>query len=605
MHRALPVLFGLIAIAALACGGAIETPSEQPVPTEAPAATAVVGPEATAVPAPAAAGTAPASTDSGRAASSAPSPTSAPSLPAAPAPTAAPQTTDAAPQPVAAAKPRGGVFRRLWADPPTLDPALTSDTTSAGVVVEIFSGLVALNTDLQLVPDIAESWKISGDGLVYTFKLLPNVKFHDGKPVTAHDFKWSIERAANPDTASPVADTYLNDIVGALDVFDGKTDEISGIQVIDDYTLQITIDAPKAYFLAKLTYPTAYVVDRENVEAGGRSWADQPNGTGAFKLKEYRIGERIVLERNDNYYREPANLDTVLLNLAGGQSMAMYENDEIDITGVSLFDLDRVLDPEEELNKHLVVAPPQFSVSYIGFNTSMPPFDDSKFRQALNYAVDKELIAVEVLSELVEPAYGILPPGFPGYNPNLTGLRFDSERAKQLLSESRYADPDTRPPIVITVPGTGGTIGLDLEVVIEMWRQALGVEVEIRQTEWATYLQDLNRNRYQAYAGLGWEADYPDPQDFLDILFHTDSSINHGGYSNAEVDDVLVRARVEPDVLKRINLYHEAEELIVNDAAWVPLWYTGDRYVLIKPHVKGYKVTPMIVPRLKEIYLED
>ena len=157
---------------------------------------------------------------------------------------------------------------------------------------------------------------------------------------------------------------------------------------------------------------------------------------------------------------------------------------------------------------------------------------------------------------------------------------------------------------MITVPGTGGTIGLDLEVIIEMWKQLLGLEVEIQQVEWATYLGDLDQQKFQAYAGLGWEADYPDPQDFLDILFHTDSSINHGAYSNPEVDRILESARVEQDVVRRVDLYHQAEELIVADAAWVPLWFTGDRYALIKPHVRGYRLTPMIVPKLKEIHIE-
>jgi oligopeptide transport system substrate-binding protein len=394
----------------------------------------------------------------------------------------------------------------------------------------------------------------------------------------------------------------LNDIEGAMEYIEGNASEISGIKVIDNRTLQITIDAPKAYFLAKLTYPTAYVLDQETVEAGGRSWwVDNPVGTGAFKLAEYRIGERIVLERNDDYYRELALLDSIVMNLAGGQAMAMYENDEIDITGVGLFDLDRVLDPTEPLNQELVIAPPGFSVSYIGFNTTKPPFDDPKFRQALNHSVDKELIATEVLSELVQPAYSILPPGFPGYTDEIEGLMYDPDLAKQLLEESAYADADSLPRIVVTVPGTGGTIGLDLEVILEMWKQTLGIEVEIQQVEWATYLEDLEDQKFQAFAGLGWEADYPDPQDFLDILFHTDSGINHGAYSNAAVDSVLEEARTESDVLRRIELYHEAEQLIVNDAAWMPMWFTGERYALVKPNVDGYAMTPMIVPKLQEI----
>ena len=501
--------------------------------------------------------------------------------------------------------PAGGVFRRVWSDPPTLDPALVTDTTSSGVVVEVFSGLVALDTDLRLVPDLAESWEISPDGTVYTFTLRPDATFHDGKPVTAHDFKWSIERAADPRTASPVADIYLNDIVGFEDVFEGRTTEISGITVVDDRTIRFTIDAPKAYFLAKLTYPTAYVVDQVNVEEGGSTWTDMPNGTGPFRLKEYRIGERIVLERFENYTRGGTGVDTILMNLAGGQQMAMYENDEIDITGVGLFDLERVLDPDEPLNRELVIAPPDFSVSYIGFNASMAPFDDANFRRALNHAIDKELIADEVLSQLLTPAYGILPPGFPAYNPDLVGLRHDPELAQQLLAQSRYADPETRPRIVVTVPGRGGTIGLDLEVILQMWETVLGVTVEIQQVEWATYLEDLNKQRYQAYAGLGWAADYPDPQDFLDILFHTESGLNHGAFSDPEIDAILEQARTEPEAPKRIALYRQAEEMIVNAAPWVPLWYQGERHVLIKSHVKGYRLTPMIVPKLTQVHIGD
>ena len=400
-----------------------------------------------------------------------------------------------------------------------------------------------------------------------------------------------------------MAETYLGDIVGVKDVLDGIATEISGVKVIDDHTLQVTIDKPKAYFLAKMAYHTAFVVDQANVEAGGRNWTDNPNGTGAFKLKEYRIGERIVFERNADYYLEPAHLDQVVMNLAGGQAMAMYENDEIDLTGVGLFDLERVQDPNEPLNKEYVVVPPGFSVTYIGFNTNLPPLDDLNFRQALNHAVDKELIATEVLAGLRVPAYGILPPGFPGYNPDLQGLKYDPELAQQLLETSRYSTPDSYDRIIVTVPGTGGTIGLDLEVIIEMWRQTLGVEVEIQQVEWATYLEDLNQQKFQAFAGLGWSADYPDPQDFLDILFHSQSEINHGAYSNTQLDDILEEARVEPDVPARMALYNQAEEMIVEDAAWVPLWFTGERHALVKPHIKDYKLTPMILPKLRYVYI--
>ena len=280
------------------------------------------------------------------------------------------------------------------------------------------------------------------------------------------------------------------------------------------------------------------------------------------------------------------------------------QHDEIDITGVGLADLERVKDVNDPLNSDLVSVPPSFTVSYIGFNVKEPPFDDLKFRLALNYAVDKQLIASQVYSDLVKPAYGILPPNFPGFSLDITGIEYDPDKAVQLLSESKYADASTRPPIVVTVPGTGGSPSLDMEVVSDMWDRILGIQIEIQQVEWATYLQDLHRRRLQVWGGSGWQADYPDPQDFIDILFHTESTNNHGNYSNTDADKFLEDARTEQDIYKRISLYNKAEQLIIDDAPWLPMWFDQEGLALIKPWVKGFNFTPMIVPKMKEVYID-
>ncbi|MSQ11684.1 MAG: peptide ABC transporter substrate-binding protein [Dehalococcoidia bacterium] len=521
-----------------------------------------------------------------------------------PAPTTAPHVAAPSPAPAPATTLKeGGVFRRLWTDPPTLDPHLANDTTSAGLIVEIFSGLLTITPDLGIAPDLAERMPdVSQDRLTYTFTLRQDAKFQDGRPITADDFKYSIERATDPSLLSPVADTYLGEIVGVKEKLKRQASEVSGVKVIDDRTIQITTVRPSAYFLAMLTYPTAYFVDRNNIEELGRNWTSKPNGTGPFKLREYRIGERLVLERNPHYYRGPARLERIEYILSGGAAMAMYENDEIDITSVGIADLDRVRDLNDPLNKDLNIAPPGFDISYVGFNASIPPFDDPKVRQALNLAINKELLATEVLANLVIPAYGILPPEFPGYSPNVQGLRFDAERARQLLAESTYAN--NMPRIVLTVPGTGGGLGLDLEVITEMWKQTIGLQVEFQQVEWATFLQDLNARKLQMYAGLGWQADYPDPQNFLDVLFHSKSELNHSGYANTEVDRLLEGARSEPDTLKRFSLYQQAEQIIINDAPWVPLWFSQEANVLIKPWVKGFRLTPLIVPNMHEVWID-
>ena len=183
--------------------------------------------------------------------------------------------------------PDGDVFRRTFQDPPTLDPHHSSDTTSSAIVVELFSGLVTINLDLQLAPDLAESWEVSGDGLTYTFRLRPNAVFHDGRPVTAHDVKYSFERALDPETGSATVDAYLDDIVGAEERLAGEAQQVEGVRVVDDRTVTITIKEPRSYFLAKLTYPAAFVVDRENIEEDGEQWTREPNGTGPFRLKEW------------------------------------------------------------------------------------------------------------------------------------------------------------------------------------------------------------------------------------------------------------------------------------------------------------------------------
>ena len=523
-----------------------------------------------------------------------PEPTASSSAPA------AANTTDSA-EPL-----EGGRFVRLYVDPPTLDPHLTTDATSAQVIVEVFGGLVTIDRNLDVVPDLAESWDISADGRVYTFRIRPDAVFHDGKPVTAEDVRWSLERVTDPLTEAPNVDQYLGDIVGVDAKLAGDVLEISGVQVINGRTIEITIDAPKSFFLAKMTYPTAFVLDRENIEANPKNWFRKPNGTGPFKMTEYKVGETLILSRHDAYHLGSAKVAEVEMILSGGTSMLMYENDEIDIAGVGLADLDRLLEPSHSLNAELTRAAPSFSVQYIGLNVNEPPLDDVKVRQALNLAIDKREIATIVLGDQVVPAKGILPPGFPGFSESVSGYKFDPIKAKQLLLESKYGnDLDNLPPITITTPGSfGANVSLDMEVVLAMWEKNLGITTEFQQTEFATFLKDLNKRRFQMF-DIGWIADYPDPENFLDILFYSDSSNNHTNYNNPEVDALLEKARVETDETLRFSIYNEVEQTILDDAPWIPLWYSGERYLLVKPNVHDYLLTPLIIPKLRHVFLTD
>ena len=484
--------------------------------------------------------------------------------------------------------------------PNTLDPAISREAGSHLFVSQIFSGLVTLDENMKVVSDMAQSWDNSADGKTYTFHLRPNAKFHDGKPITAQDFKYSWERAADPATGSQTAETYLGDIVGVKQKLAGQASEISGVRVVDDLTLEVTIDAPKVYFLSKLTYPTAFVVDRANVGTG-EEWWRQPNGSGSFKLKEWKTDELLVLEANENYYRQPPQVKYLVFRLWGGVPMMMYETGEIDVADVSLNEIERVSDPASSLNKELQVAP-LLTLTYISFNTTKPPFDDVLVRRAFSMALNKERLVSQVLKGMALPAQAILPPGMPGYDEGLQGLGYDTEQAKQLLAQSRYGGAANLPPITMTMAGRGGDVSDLISAIIEDWKQNLGVEVSVRQLEPETFDYSIKEEKDELFIS-GWMADYPDPENFLDVLFHSQSQANDAEYANSQVDASLEQARVEQDETRRLELYREAERLLVQDAACLSLWFDRS-YVLVKPYVKGLEVNPLGLPTFSGAWLE-
>ena len=481
------------------------------------------------------------------------------------------------------------VLNLYGTDPLTLDPAVSGEVTSHEYVMQLFSGLVRFDDNLKPAPDIAQSWQVSGDGRTYTFYLRHDVRFHDGREVKAEDFKYSWQRACDPVTGSQTAATYLGDIVGVKEVLAGKSKEISGVRVIDDYTLQVTIDAPKSYFLSKLTYPTAFVVDRANVESGGEWWR-QPNGTGSFRLKQWEENQLLVLEKSELYYGEVAEVDFVVFHLWAGVPMNLYETGKIDVTGVHLNYIDKVTDKTAPFYRELQVTP-ELSFFYIGFDSTKPPFDDINIRRAFSQAIDKDKLASLAFRDMVQPADGILPPGMPGFNEDLSGLNYDVTEAKELIATSRYGDVSKLPPITITTSGWGGLISHGLEAIIQEWRQNLGVEVRVRQLEPQRFLYHLKQEKDEMFY-IGWVADYPHPQDFLDILFHSGADNNYGEYSNPEVDALLEMAGVELDYDLSLTLYQQVEQELVEDAACLPLWF-GRNYILTKPYIKGYSLNPL------------
>jgi oligopeptide transport system substrate-binding protein len=491
-----------------------------------------------------------------------------------------------------------GITLNLYGtDPYSLDPAISGDATSHQYVMQIFSGLVRLDDSLEPAPDIASSWKISNEGKTYTFYLRRDIKFHDGKGVKAQDFKYSWQRACDPANGSQTASAYLGDIVGAKKMLAGEVKEISGIRVLDDYTLEVTIDTPRSYFLYKMAYPTAYVVEKTNVESG-TSWWRNPNGTGPFKLSSWTENSLLVLEKNTHFYGELAKVDSVVFHLWGGVPMDMYEKGEIDVTDISVYYIDKVTDKAGPFYQELSVVP-ELSFYYIGFNTTKPPFDDINIRRAFSQAIDKDKIISLIFRDMVQKADGILPPGMPGFNGELSGLTYDIEKAKELIQESGYGSVANLPPITITTAGWGGLISKELEAIIHQWRENLGVEVKVRQLEPERYIYHLAEEKDEMY-DMGWIADYPHPQDFLEILFHSEAENNYGEYSNPDVDALLKTAGAEPDEVKSLSLYQQVEQKLVGDAACIPLWF-GRNYILVKPYVSWYDLNVMGITMLNKV----
>jgi len=481
-------------------------------------------------------------------------------------------------------------------NPREYDPA----TTHGSGDKLVHSGLVSFDPYLNLTPDLAESWGVSQDGTVYMFTLRQNARFHDGRPVTAQDVVYSWERAASPALHSDTVLTYLGDIVGVREMAAGQANHIAGLEALDTHTLKVTIDAPKPYFLLKLTYPTAFVVDQANVESG-EEWFRTPNGTGPYKLTEWRRFEQITYEANLDFYLGKPSIPYVIIELYSGVGIRLYEAGDIDITGISYYSAERFLDPTEPLHNELITGV-DLCTGYVVFDVTQPPFDDVKVRQAFSMAFDRQKYMDVVLSGRALPAIGIFPPGLPGFNIGLKGLPYDPDRARQLLADSKYGKD--LPPIVYTDAGIGSYIGGDVAALAQMWQQVLGVEITVENLEPNYYYEKIIAGQHGQIFGGGWCADYPDPENFADVLFHSGSTQNTGDYSNPDLDALLERARVEQDITKRIEMYQQAEQIIVDDA---PVLFTTHSlsYLLVKPYVRGYVFTPIDVPIERYMWLEE
>ncbi|MDQ6695243.1 MAG: peptide ABC transporter substrate-binding protein [Chloroflexota bacterium] len=486
-------------------------------------------------------------------------------------------------------------------DPPSLDPAIATDSYSQLVIRQLFSGLVAFDNDLKIVPDLATSLPaISPDGKTYTFSLRRGVRFPDGSEVTARDFKYSFERATDSvlagshDASSLPASIFLGDIVGVQDKLAGKAKEIAGVQAPDPYTLVLTIDAPRAYFLSKLTAGPASVVEKSNVE-GSNDWLERPAGTGPFRIEKWVHNQEMVLAANPDYAGGRPRLARVNIWMGASATgeLQQYETGGLEIADVPVGDLGRITDRNNSMSRELQTVS-DLSATYLGFNLTQKPFDDPKVREAFARAIDAQKVARVMFESRVQQARGFVPPGIAGYSSPDVGFGFDVTRARRLLAESTYKDARNLPRLRLYT--SGDSIG---PMLSEVFSQTLGVDVEVHEVGWTDYLAGLDQHEYPMFTS-SWAADYPDPEAILGTLFRSSSPENSSGYRNNDVDAALSLAAIEPNSARRMATYAQVEERVLRDYPAVPLYHSV-RYTLVKPYVQGLKMTSLGILNLKDV----
>ena len=455
--------------------------------------------------------------------------------------------------------------------------------------MQIAKGLVEFDAHLNPIPAIAEFWEASRDGRLWTFTLRQGVRFHHGREVTAQDFVYSFSRLLRPNTLGPVTE-FFRRIQGADEFLQGKVEAVQGLKALDRYTLQIALKEPFAPSLTVLGLANAAVVPQEEVERLGDRFAEAPVGAGPFKLVRWEPGQEIVLEAHAQYYEGRPFLDTVVFKIGGTfeQTFAQFLAGHLDEAIIPSGKTEEV-HSAPQYRKYQLLRRPTLGLLFIGFNTQLPPFHDKRVRQAFNYAVNKESIVREITKMGSLPANGTLPPGMPGYDPDLRGYYYNPAKAKQLLAEAGFPNGAGFPVVQLWTVSKAESTKAEL-AAYQQYLAELGVRVDIHFVdEWTRYTDMMERGQLHMFR-YAWYADYPDPDSFFFPLLHSTGQPNHMFYRSAAVDQVLEHAREERDYTQRVRLYREAERIVMDDAPWITQHNHVFEY-LYQPYVQGVEVS--------------
>ncbi|MEI7554626.1 peptide ABC transporter substrate-binding protein, partial [Candidatus Chlorohelix sp.] len=511
--------------------------------------------------------------------------------------TTAAATTAAATTAAVASSGHPGIYREVWfgPDPATLDPQASQPqgNTTKYLYSNLYIGLTDYDEKGSVIPGIAKEWKASADSKVWTFTLNPAAKFSSGKQVTAADVAYTYERAVDPKIKNPIAIGIVGDIVGATDKFAGKADKISGIKVVDDATIELTLANPTPFLTSKLAFTNAYILDKTIVDSGDKWWETKSAGAGPFQLAEWQHGQQIALTPNPNWFGSKVKLTRIEYPMVGADNtnrLSVFESGKTDGHWSLLTDeANRLKKDTGEMGKMFK----QWDIGmgytmYFGMSANAyEPFKDAKVRQAVTMALDSQAINDTPLNSAGFTATGIVPSGIPGYVPGQMKLKYDPTAAKKLLADAGFAEGSKMPKLVISQVGSGPDVAGTTQFIQSALQTNLGMTVEISVTDQQSMIAQQMQGKVAAWVSMLITA-YPDQYAVLSQFFSKNPQ-NTFGYNNPEYDGMLMGSLAIQDNTARNAVYNKLEAKLLDEAVVMPLMW-GKFYTLQRPYVSGFRV---------------
>jgi oligopeptide transport system substrate-binding protein len=490
----------------------------------------------------------------------------------------------------------------LGAEPPSIDSVQATDNISFDVIINLMAGLTQYRSDLSCSPCCAESWDIEDSGKRYVFHLRKNIAWSDGKTLTAHDFEFAWKRLLDPKVGAPYA-FFLYDIVGAHEYNTGKLKDANqlGIKVLDDYTLEVRLKKPAAYFIYLTAFSPTVPQRKDVVERYGALWTEPEHivTNGPFLLKDWQHEYKIELVANPNYFEGKPHLDRIKMFMIPEQStaFALYQNNELDYIDNRSFptsDVESLKGSSEYRNF------PLLRNYCIGFNIEKKPFDNFKVRRAISMAIDRSVFP-RILRRNEKPSDSWIPPALAGYKKS-SGQGFDPPKAQALLAEAGYPQGKGFPQVTVLFPAREDA-KLVMEAIQDELKRNLNIHIELVSQEWKVYRQALLRDPPPMFRD-SWGADYPDAETFMNIFMEGNGN-NHTRWHSKRYDQIVQAAEAELDGKKRAALYAQADAFLCREETPIVPTFLASQNLLIKPWVTGISCNPLDIQFLKDVSLNS